>query len=418
MSNQDEVKLEAVLAPANLQEAWHNVSQNKGAAGVDRKSIAATGSHWIKHEQTIHAKIMAGSYYPAAVRAVEIPKASGETRTLGIPTVQDRVIQQAIAQEMSAAWDGDMSEHSYGFRPGRSAHDAVTQAREHVKQGKTWVVDIDLKNFFDQVNHDRLMNQISRRNCDKRVMKLVGRYLRAPMRYADGQQKKRYCGTPQGSPLSPLLANLYLDPFDRELERRGIAFVRYADDIALFVSSEQAAKRIFASVTTWLRKELDLEVNVDKSGVYKSSQTQLLGFCIHESGNVSPSKKSLKKLKDRVRELWDARQSLTSKELRAQWRQFIDGWWNYFKYANWRKEVVKLSGWMRRHMRKCFWQRWHNRRGRTSALRRLGVKGRALKVAGCRLGAWAMSRHVVVQQALKTRTLQLYGFTLPWELAG
>jgi RNA-directed DNA polymerase len=418
MSNQVEVKLEAVLTYANLKIAWQAVSQNKGAAGVDRKSIIETGRHWVKHIHTIIAKIMAGIYQPAAIRAVEIPKANDKMRTLGIPTVQDRVIQQAMLQVMSSAWDEGMSEHSYGFRPGRSAHDAISQAREYVKQGKTWVVDIDLKSFFDQVNHDLLMNQLRRRNCDKRLMKLVGRYLKAPMRYADGHQEKRYCGTPQGGPLSPLLANLYLDPLDRELERRGIAFVRYADDIALFVSSERAANRILTSIIIWLRNELKLEVNTDKSGVHKSSQTQLLGFCIHESGNVSPSKKSVEKLKERVRELWDARQSLTSQELRDQWQQFIIGWWNYFKYANWRNEVVKLSGWIRRHMRKCFWQRWHNRRGRMSALKRLGIKGRALKVAGCRLGAWAMSIHVVINQALKTATLRRYGFTMPWELAG
>lgn len=417
MSETYEVRLETVLSSENLQAAWKAVSQNKGAAGIDRKSIEETRVHWELHGQTIQEKILAGSYHPAAIRAVKIPKGNGKNRTLGIPTVQDRVIQQAISQAMIAAWDTQMSKHSYGFRPERSAHDAVTAACEYVKQGKQWVVDIDLRAFFDQINHDRLMVQLSRKNCDKRILKLVGRYLRAPMCYAEGHQEKRERGTPQGGPLSPILANLYLDPLDRELEQRGITFVRYADDIAIFVSSERAAERVLDSIKSWLRKELDLEVNEAKSGVRKCSQTQLLGFCIHESGNVSPSAKAVAKLKDRVRKLWDARQNMTSKELREQWRKFITGWWNYFRYANWQREVFKLSGWIRRHIRKCFWLRWHNRQGRSNALRKLGVMGRALKVAGCRLGAWAMATHVVVQQALKTATLKRYGFILPWELA-
>jgi len=238
------------------------------------------------------------------------------------------------------------------------------------------------------------------------------------MQHADGRQEKRMRGTPQGGPLSPLLANLYLEPLDRELERRGIAFVRYADDIALFVSSERSAQRVLCSVKVWLSKHLDLEVNDDKSGAGPSDESKLLGFRIHASGDVSPSPDTIRKFKKRVRELWDARQSMTSKELQKQWQSYITGWWNYFGYANWTWKVKRLSGWIRRHMRKCFWQRWHNRQGRYNALRRLGITGRKLGVAGCRLGAWPMARHVVVNQALGTAKLNRYGFTLPWELAG
>ena len=271
---------------------------------------------------------------------------------------------------------------------------------------------------FDQVNHDRLMNLVSREVSDKRVLKLIGRYLRAPLRHADGRQEKRLRGTPQGGPLSPLLANIYLDPLDKELEKRGISFVRYADDIALFASSERSAKRIQENITAWLKKHLELEVNEAKSGTGQSGGSQLLGFRIHESGNVSIAPKALQRLKERVRQLWDARQSLSSEELRSQWQSYITGWWNYFSYANWRREVKALSGWIRRHMRKCFWLRWHNRAGRHNALRRLGVRGKGLNVAGCRRGAWPMATHVVVNQALKTATLNRFGFTLPWELAG
>lgn len=418
MSKAEEVKLEAVVTRENLQAAWAAVKANDGAAGTDRKTIKETAVHLKRHWAGIRDKLLNGEYQPAAVRAVEIPKGNGESRRLGIPTVQDRLIQQALHQVMSAAFDEQMSEHSYGFRPKRSAHDAVSAARSYVAKGKNWVVDIDLKSFFDQVNHDRLMNLLSRKIADKRILKLIGRYLRAPMRHADGRQEARQKGTPQGGPLSPLLANLYLDPLDKELERRGIDFVRYADDIALFVSSERAAKRVLESIKVWLREQLGLEVNEDKSGAGRSEESQLLGFRIHEKGDVSPSPKAMTKFKERVRQLWDARQSLTSEQLRTQWQQYITGWWNYFKYANWQNKVKALSGWIRRHMRKCFWLRWHNRQGRSNAFRRLGVTGRQQRVAGCRRGAWPMANHVAVKQALKTATLNRYGFTLPWELAG
>lgn len=389
--------LEQILAKDNMDTAWSAVERNDGAAGVDRKSVSATKAHLRQYWPDVREKLLGDKYQPAAVRAVEIPKASGGTRTLGIPNVQDRLI--------------------YGFRPGRSQHDAVTAARNFVQQGKKWVVDIDLKSFFDQVSHDRLMNLISPSVDDKRILRLIGRYLRAPMRYADGRQEKRLKGTPQGGPLSPLLANIYLGPLDRELEQRGIAFVRYADDVALFLSSERAALRALESITVWLKKVLDLEVNEFKSGSGPSDDSQLLGFRIHESGNVSIAPKAIERLKGRVRALWDARQSLKSTELREQWQRYITGWWNYFSYADWQRGVTRLSGWIRRHMRKCFWQRWHNRQGRRNALYRLGVRGRALGVAGTRTGAWPMSKSVTVNQALKTKTLNHHGFTLPWELA-
>ena len=418
MEEKNETVLEEVLSRPNMQAAWAAVKANDGAGGVDRKTISATASHLQSHWPGVREKLYAGTYQPAAVRAVEIPKASGATRRLGIPTVQDRLIQQALHQVMSAALDPQMSEHSYGFRPRRSAHDAVQAARGYVLQGKGWVVDIDLRDFFDQVNHDKLMHLLGRQIADKRILRLIGRYLRAPMQHADGTREKRTRGTPQGGPLSPLLANLYLDPLDRELERRGIAFVRYAHDVALFVSSERAAQRVLASIREWLRKHLDLEVNDDKSGCGPSEQSKLLGFRIHASGDVSIATSALAKLKERVRQMWDARQSVTIKELRTQWQQFITGWWNYFEYANWRSGVTMLSGWIRRHMRKYFWLRWHHRKGRYNALYALGIRGRALGAAGCRRGAWPMATHVVVNQALSNNTLARRGYILPWQLAG
>jgi RNA-directed DNA polymerase len=249
---------------------------------------------------------------------------------------------------------------------------------------------------------------------DKRLLRLIGDYLRAPLQTSDGRQEKRTRGTPQGGPLSPLLANIYLDPLDQELEQRGLSFVRYADDLAIFVSSPRAAERVKASVIAWMEKHLKVEVNRDKSGSGPSDQSGLLGFRLYADGRIGVAPKTVERLKAKVRELWDARQSLTSEQLRDQWQRYIRGWWNYFQFADWRREVTDLTGWTRRHMRKCFWLRWHHPRGRLNALKRLGVRGRSLGNAYCAHGAWAMARHPTLQQALTNATLQRDGFIIPW----
>lgn len=406
--------METVVGTENLKAAWSQVKANDGAAGVDGRSIAQSEGHIREHWKGIEAALLAGRYQPEAVRAVELLKPGGGVRTLGIPTVLDRLLQQAIHQQLSPVWEPDFSEHSYGFRPGRSAHDAVRAGQKLVTEGKSWVVDIDLRSFFDRVNHDRLMQQVAQRVRDKRLLRLIGDYLRAPLQTPDGKREKRTQGTPQGGPLSPLLANIYLDPLDKELEQRGLSFVRYADDIAIFVSSPRSAERVKESVIAWIEKHLKLEVNREKSGSGPSDQSGLLGFRLYPDGRIGLAPKSLDRLKDNVRRLWDAQQNLTSKQLRDQWQRYIRGWWNYFALADWRREVADLSPWIRRHMRKCFWLRWHHPRGRLNALRRLGVHGRPLGNAYCANGAWAMARHWVMQQALSNATLQRYGFLLPW----
>lgn len=409
--------LEAVLSRENLRAGWLAVKANDGAPGVDGKDIAATYAHLREHWGRIEGKLLGGNYRPAAVKAVEIPKPHGGVRTLGIPTVQDRLIQQAIHQQLSKLWEPEFSDHSHGFRPGRSAHDAVREAQGYIREGKSWVVDIDLKGFFDEVDHDKMMHLVSQKVRDKRLLRLIGDYLRAPMQRADGSRVRRHRGTPQGGPLSPLLANIYLNPLDLELERRGLSFVRYADDIAIFVSSERAAGRILESVSRWIEKRLKVPVNREKSGSGPTDQSALLGFRLYGDGRIGVAPQAVKALKSRVRELWDGRQSLTSKQLRKQWQRYIQGWWNYYQLADWRREVEDLSGWIRRHMRKCFWLRWNTPRGRRNALARLGVKGRSLGNAASRRGAWAMARHWVLHQALSNRTLSRYGFSLPWSFA-
>lgn len=409
--------LAAVLQRDNLNASWLAVKANRGAPGPDGKDIATTLCHLKANWDRIEPKLRTGEYKPGPVRSVSIPKANGGTRQLGVPNVQDRVIQQAIHQKLSEYCEGFFSEHSYGFRPNRSAHDAVRAAQGYVRQGKCYVVDIDLKSFFDEVNHDKLMQLLGGYVDDKLLKRLIGRYLRAPVQNADGTRQKRGKGTPQGGPLSPLLANIYLDPLDKELEARGLSFVRYADDIAIYVNSERSAERVLNSVITWIEKTLKIPVNREKSGSGPTEKSALLGFRINTEGQSSIAPKSADRLKARVRELWEARQNLTSKELRDQWQRFIRGWWNYYRLADNQWGATDLSGWIRRHIRKCFWLRWKSPRGRINALKRLGVKGRGLGMGYTGLGAWRVARHRVLHQALNNKTLERYGFILPWHFA-
>lgn len=376
--------------------------------------IEQCASHLRQHWTTIEAKLRAGTYVPGAVRAKEISKANGGVRKLGIPNVLDRVIQQAIHQVLSPVWEPDFSDHSHGYRLHRSAHGAVREAQSFIQAGKKWVVDIDLKSFFDQIDHDKLMGYLARKVRDKALLELIGKYLRAPMQQRDGTRAKRTRGTPQGCPLSPLLANIYLDPLDKELEARGVSFVRYADDLAIFASSPRSAERIYQSIVAWIEKNLKVEVNRDKSGSGPSDDSSFMSFRLYGDGRIGVAPHAIQKLKNKVRALWEARQSLTSAQLRDQWRRYIYGWWNYFKLADWRRELEYLSGWIRRHMRKCFWLRWKTPRGRLNALRRLGVPEANLGVAYSSYGAWSLSRHVALQQGLSNATLARYGLEIPW----
>jgi len=410
-----EVTLERVLSKENLRACWLKVKANNGAPGVDGLDVLGTEAHLREHWTGIEARLLAGEYKPAAVRAVAIPKSNGGERVLGVPNVQDRLIQQAIHQKLSELWEPTFSRYSYGFRPGRSAHDAVRQGSAYVKAGKRWVADIDLKSFFDEVVHDKLMNLVSAKVRDKRLLRLIGNYLRAPMQWPDQSRSKRVKGTPQGGPLSPLLANIYLDVLDQELERRDLSFVRYADDIAIFTSSERAAQRVLESVSAWIEKHLKIPVNRDKSGHGPSDDSALLGFRIHGDGAIGIAPKAVTRLKQKVREIWDAQQSLTSTQLRDQWRCYILGWWNYFQLADRLWSLSRVGGWIRRHMRKCFWIRWHNWRGRQRALRRLGIPDHQLAPARSSLGAWPTAAGFIMHRALSNQTLQRYGLIVPWD---
>jgi len=408
--------MESVVTQANATAAWLAVKRNGGAPGIDGMTTEQLRDHVRKHWETIRTKLLAGTYVPSPVRRVEIPKPNGGVRLLGIPTVLDRWIQQMLLQALQPIFDPTFSAHSFGFRPGKSAHDAVCAAQSYVQAGKDWVVDMDITKFFDRVNHDMLINRIGQTIRDKSVLRLIGRYLRAGV-MIEGVVQASEEGTPQGGPLSPLLANIYLDALDRELEQRGLAFSRYADDCNIYVSSERSAERVLASITDWISNHLRLEVNATKSGTGRPWERKFLGFRINLEGKIETAPQSVERFKTKVQELWRSCQSRTSVELRDAWRAYVRGWWAYYGLAEDRRNIFGLEGWIRRHIRACFWQRWDNWRGRLRKLRRLGLSGRLLKVAHSSKGAWRIAASPSLQTALRNAVLRRYGFWMPSDLA-
>jgi group II intron reverse transcriptase/maturase len=408
--------MEQVVSRENATAAWQAVKRNAGSAGIDRMTTGQLRDHIRAHWETIRNKLLTGTYVPSPVRRVEIPKPNGGVRQLGIPTVQDRWIQQMLLQALQPIFDPTFVEHSYGFRPKRGAHGAVRAAQRYVQEGKDWVVDMDITKFFDHVNHDILMHRIAQRIRDKRVLRLIGAYLRAGV-MVEGLLVRTEEGTPQGGPLSPLLANIYLDGLDQELARRGLAFCRYADDCNIYVSSQRAAQRVLASVSQWVKRHLRLEINAAKSGTGRPWERKFLGFRINPKGQVEAAPQSVERLKDRVREIWRSCQSQSSEQLRDNWRAYIRGWWNYFRLAEERRNIFRLEGWIRRHIRKCFWLRWHGAQGRWNALRRLGLEGRMLKVAHSSRGAWRLAKTGSLHAGLNNTVLRKHGFLMPSDLA-
>jgi group II intron reverse transcriptase/maturase len=409
--------MEQVVRPENCERALKAVESNKGAPGIDGMTTAQLKGHLAQHWEKIRGKLLAGTYQPTPVKRVEIDKPDGGTRMLGIPTVLDRFIQQLLLLVLTPIYEPLFSSSSWGFRPGRHARGAVWAAQEFARNGKDWVVDLDIEKFFDHVNHDILMTRIGQTIRDKRVLKLIGRYLRSGV-MINGVVVETEEGTPQGGPLSPLLANIYLDPLDRELEKRGHSFSRYADDCNIYVGSEPAAKRVMETITEWIGAKLRLTVNASKSGIGRPWERKFLGFCLTQDGLlITASAKSLARFQARVRELWDARRSRTSQEMQEEWQSYVRGWWNYYRLAEWRRPISDLEGWIRRHIRKCFWLRWHSAKGRLRALRRLGLRGPQLKVAHSSKGAWPIAASPSLHTALSNATLRRQGFLVPSDLA-
>ena len=407
--------LERILSRENMLKAWKRVKANKGAPGIDGKSIEEFPKFARNHWDNIRESLLAGTYQPLPVRRVEIPKATGGTRPLGIPTVLDRLIQQAIYQVMMPIFDPNFSDHSYGFRPGRSAHNAVYQIREYIRQGYRVAVDMDLSKFFDTVNHDVLMHRVARKVRDKRVLRLIGKYLRAGV-MVNGRLQATRKGVPQGGPLSPLLANILLEDLDKELERRGHRFVRYADDFIILVKSQRAGERVMASVQRFLERKLKLEVNQDKSQVASTNQTDFLGFTF-KGTEIRWSDKAFVEFKRRIKEL-TGRSWFVSMEYRLEkLAQYIRGWMNYFGISEYYRPIPEIDHWLRRRVRMCYWKQWRYARTKVRELRKLGTSlHAAISVAISRKGPWHLARTLATQTGMTNQWLKDQGLLSVKEL--
>lgn len=382
--------MDAVCERGNLKLAYQRVVKNKGAAGVDGIGVAEFKDHLKQHWPTIKAKLLAGEYMPHAVRRVDIDKPQGGTRTLGIPTLTDRMIQQALHQVLSPIFEATFSESSYGFRPGRKAHQAVKAAQQYVAEGRRIVVDMDLEKFFDRVNHDLLMEKLSKKVGDGRVLRLIRRYLEAGM-MADGMVSQRTEGTPQGGPLSPLLSNILLTELDRELERRGHAFCRYADDCNIYVRSQQAGERVMASITRFLADTLKLTVNVAKSAVASPWKRKFLGYSLtwHKAPRLKIAPTSLKRLEDKIREVLQGASGRSLTTVIDQLNPILRGWMAYFRLTETKQALEELDGWIRRKLRCILWRQWKHPYTRATNLMKAGLtEERAFRSAFNQRGPW------------------------------
>jgi RNA-directed DNA polymerase len=402
--------LERVLEPQNLRRALQQVRRNQGAPGIDGMTVDDLGAHVKTHWPTIRAALVEGTYAPQPVRRTEIPKAGGGIRKLGIPTVLDRFVAQALLQVLQEEWDPTFSERSYGFRPQRSAHQAVAQAQAYMRDGYTWGVDIDLEKFFDRVNHDVLMSRVRRRVKDRRVLTLIHRFLEAGVLTLEGSVEPTAEGTPQGGPLSPLLANLLLDEFDKELEKRGHRFARYADDANIYVRSRQAGERVMASVTRFLERKLRLKVNEAKSAVDRPWNRTFLGFTFtrRRANRRQVSDKALKAFKAKVRAMTSRTRGRTMRQIVTELRQLMLGWRAFFGFTEVRSPLRDLDKWIRRRLRSYHWKQWGRKRYRE--LRKRGV-GRQLawNTVKSAHGPWRLSQSPALAIALPQRSFAALG---------
>ena len=382
--------IDEVLRRENMQLAHARVVSNGGAPGVDGMIVEALGEYCREHWPRIRQELLGGTYEPQPVRRVDIPKSGGGVRTLGIPTVLDRMIQQALHQVLIPIFDPTFSDASFGFRPGRGTHDAVVRAREHIAAGHRWVVDLDLAKFFDTVNHDVLMRLVAKRVKDKPVLRLIGRYLRAGM-LEGGVASPRTEGTPQGGPLSPLLSNILLDELDKELERRGHRFVRYADDCNVYVRSEKAGLRVMATLERFLTKRLRLRINTDKSAVARPWDRTFLGYSFTVEHETKPkvSRRSVQRLKDKLRDVFRAARGRRLKDTIATLVPIIRGWTAYYRLSRVMNAFEELDQWLRRKLRAVLWRQWKRNHTRFDELRRRGLTADHARLgAGNGRGPW------------------------------
>ncbi len=405
--------LERILSRENLNLAYKRVKANKGSHGVDGMVVDELLPFMKQHGETIRQRILAGEYVPQPVRKVEIPKPDGGVRQLGIPTVVDRLMQQAMAQELNKIFDPDFSKNSYGFRPKKSAHHAIIAARGYIEQGYQWTVDIDLEKFFDKVNHDKLMSLVARKVKDKRVLGLIRKYLKSGI-MMNGVKVKSEEGTPQGGPLSPLLANIMLDELDRELEKRGHKFCRYADDCNIYIKSKKAGERVMEITTGYIEEVLKLRINRSKSAVDRPNKRKFLGFSFYIKKGEARNfihKKPVERFKAKVREV-TARSNGKSMEWRKEaLNHLVTGWVNYFRIADMKEIAGKLDQWIRRRIRMCYWKQWKKSKTKHKNLVTLGIEtNKAWEFANTRKGYWRISNSYILNTSITNKYLEEQGF--------
>lgn len=406
--------LEEILDFRNVQKALKQVEANQGAGGVDGMGSAELRGHIEAHWPLLKQSILEGTYRPQPVRKVEIPKPQGGTRSLGIPTVTDRLLQQAIHQWLNPQFDPEFSPHSYGFREGRNAHQAVRQARDVLNEGKEWVIELDLEKFFDRVNHDKLMGLLAKRIADKRTLKLIRSYLNSGI-MEGGMVSQRTEGTPQGSPLSPLLSNIMLHELDKELQKRGHHFVRYADDCSIYVSSSKSAQRVMEGVTEYIEGKLKLKVNREKTKVSQPHESTLLGFSFYRTEGkwqIRIAPKSLKRIKEKIRAHTSRKDPRGPREKVKKMEAFIRGWVNYFSIAQAKSIMVGLDEMTRTRIRIGIWKQWKLPRTRVEGLRKLGVnKRKAYEWGNSSAGYCRIAHSPVLMTTITKKIFHKMGYT-------
>ena len=402
--------VEQIVDEVTMEMAWARVKANRGAPGPDGITVKDFPEWITTCWPQVRQQLLDGTYQPSPARRVSIDKPDGGTRELGIPNLLDRVIQTAIVLVLTPIFNPDFSDSSFGYRPHRSAQDAVRQVQRIIRGGRRWCVDMDLSKFFDRVQHDVLMSRVSRKVHDKRLLKLIGRYLRAGV-MADGLHQPSYQGTMQGGPLSPLLSNIYLDDLDKELERRGLPFVRYADDFVIFTKTEAAARRVYASVERFLNKRLKLTVNHDKSRIRKADGLEYVGYEFRGfGGQIRVSRKKLDTFKQRVSEIFRKSRGVSMKSRYGEFRSYARGWLGYFALDQVKTTFADLDKWLRRRVRACYWKQWRKSQTRLKNLISLGVSHRVARgFAMSGKGAWRLSLTSGVQRALSIAYLTAEG---------
>jgi RNA-directed DNA polymerase len=405
--------LEFIVSPTNLNAAYLQVKRNKGAGGVDKMQVESLQDYLVTHKEELVTSIQKGKYRPNPVRRVEIPKENGSKRQLGIPTVVDRVIQQAICQVLTPTYEPEFSDNSYGFRPKRNAHQALRQCQKYITQGYSYAVDIDLEKFFDKVNHSKLIEVLSRKVKDGRVVSLIHKYLNAGVvirhKFEPSEQ-----GVPQGGPLSPLLSNIMLNELDKKLESRGHKFVRYADDMVILCRSRRSAQRILGSITSFIENKLFLRVNKEKSKVCQIREVKFLGYSFYKhkgEGRLRIHPKSVQKIKAKIKTLTSRSNGWGNERRKLTLKQYITGWVQYFKLADMDKLLVRIDKWYRRRLRMVIWKQWKRIRTRLKNLMKLGVnKSKAWEWANTRKGYWRIASSYILSTAIRNDRLREAGY--------